>query len=68
MAFKSQQTTWRGPWGIVNHLGAPWSTHTFWDAKGGETYLAKQAKEFPMLKLGRHRVVPVSVTVRTVKP
>lgn len=61
---KRKQTTWGPMFGIVNALGVPWTPIAFWSADEGRDYLKKRAIAMPSLSLGRHRVVPVSVTVR----
>lgn len=65
--FKSKQTTWRTPFGIVNGQGKPWTTRVFWGEDEARAYLKEKGTN-PYLKLGNHRIVLVSVTIRTVKP
>lgn len=64
---KLRQTTWnRGVFGIANHMGDPWTSHTWTDRQSAESYLKDQERLYPAWKLARHRVVPVSVTVRII--
>lgn len=58
------QTTWRPMFGIVNAQGKPWTARAWFNAAEARDYLKLAAKEMPELKLRRHRVVPVSLTIR----
>lgn len=61
------QTTWNNKlWGIINAQGKPWTAETFCREKDAQAYLNKEREVFH--DLPRHRVVPVSVTVRVIKP
>lgn len=62
---KRPQTTWGPMFGIVNHLGAPWTPRAFWNEAQARSYLKGVAALNPTWKLGRHRIVRVSLTVRT---
>lgn len=57
--------TWpHGRYGILNHLGSPWTPATFDTEQQAKNYLAREQERNPTWKLGKHKVVPVSVTVR----
>lgn len=64
-----KQCTWnRNVFGIINAEGDPWTPSTFDNIGAAENYLAGQQRQNPTWKLGRHKVVPVSVTVRIIAP
>ena len=57
--------TWDA-YGILNHLGTPWTPRTFDSAVDALEYLRDWSR-FTKIKLPRHKVVSVRVTVRTKK-
>ena len=62
---KRIQNTWpNGMFGILNHLGGVWTPRTFNSADEAQRFLERQKTLNPSWRLDKHRVVPVSVTVR----
>jgi hypothetical protein len=60
---KVKQDTFHDMFGILNDHGSLWSRHTFADEGAAQKYL----REHDLNKtcdLSKHRVVPVSVTIR----
>lgn len=53
--------------GILNHLGGIWSPETFDTELAARSYINAQQLANPTWKLGRHRVVPVRVTISEIK-
>lgn len=58
---KPYRATWR--FGILNHLGDVWTPETFSTENEAAKYLAGYQAANKFMSLGRHRVVPVRVTV-----
>ena len=65
--MKRPQTTWGPMFGILNAQGKPWTPRAFWSKHEALKYLAERQRRNPTWRLGRHRVAPVSVTVRARK-
>lgn len=64
---KVPQTTWnRNLFGIVNQHGDPWTMDVFGSEGAAIAHLKDQGLANPTWKLGRHKIVPVSVTVRAI--
>lgn len=64
-----KHSTWNfGVYGILNSDGKPWTSDTFITAAKAERYLADRQRENPKWDLSKHTVVPVSVTIRAVRP
>lgn len=62
-----KQYTWnQDVFGIINHMGEPWTHKTFGTRVAATAYLDAQQAINPTWKLSKHRVVPVSVTVRAI--
>lgn len=66
---KVAQTTWnRDVWGIASPSGNPWTDQVFCSEDDANGYLKKCGRANKTWDLTRHMVVPVSVTVRVIKP
>lgn len=50
--------------GVVNHFGDIWTSDTFSSAEAAQIFLDMRREQYPHWKLGRHRVVPVRLTVK----
>ena len=54
-------------YGIMNHVGGIWSPETFESIEGANAYIDKYQRENPRVKLDRHKVIPVRVTVEAIE-
>lgn len=50
-------------YGILNHVGEIWSPETFGKQEEAQGYLDAQQKANPSWTLGRHKVIPVRLTI-----
>lgn len=65
---KVPQSTWSHKmFGILNAEGKPWTPQVFESLVEAETYLLQQRHKRPEWNLSKHRVAPISVTVRAIK-
>lgn len=55
-------------YGILSHVGGIWTPETFENEGQARAYLKGYNAAYPFLKLGKHKVVPVRVTVSVVTP
>lgn len=53
--------------GIQNHVGGVWTPETFATEDAANCYLKLCSKQNPTWQLGRHKVVPVRVTISVVR-
>jgi len=60
---KKREVTHEDMYGIVNNVGSLWSRRTFDDEASAEKYLFEHMLN-ATCDLSKHRVVPVSVTIR----
>ena len=51
-------------WGILNHLGDFWTSHTFDEHSEAQTYLDQQRAVWAGNGLDDHRVVPVEIHIK----
>lgn len=53
--------------GILNHVGGIWTPETFDTELAARAYINAQQLANPTWTLGRHRVVPIRVTISEIK-
>lgn len=62
---KVSQTTWnRQQWSIINAQGKPWTVNVWGTEEAAQIYLEGYRGYNPGMNLKKHKVVPVSITVR----
>lgn len=61
------QTTWnRQQWSIINAQGKPWTPLVWGTEDAAKSYLEGYRGYNPTMNLKKHRVVPVSITIRAI--